>query len=98
MTRLSHTLGFAGVDQYQQIMVRSMLTHAAPYLKSDWQIIESTDGQVVIFGTDTAPDKQNCRVPVQLVDDANDRGDPLQLPTPVRLMRLQEVLKHAEAC
>ena len=96
MTRLSHTLGFAGVDQYQQIMVRSMLTHAAPYLKSEWQIIESADGQVVIFGTGTPPNGQLCRVPVQLVDDANDRGDPLQLPTPVRLMRLLEVLKHAE--
>lgn len=96
MTRLSHTLGFAGVDQYQQIMVRSMLPHAAPYLTSEWQIIESADGQVVIHGADTVPDRQTCRVPVRLVDDANDRGDPLQLPTPVRLMRLLEVLKHAE--
>ena len=34
MTRLSHTLGFAGVDQYQQIMVRSMLT------KPGWSHLE----------------------------------------------------------
>jgi hypothetical protein len=96
MTRLSHTLGFAGVDQYQQIMVRSMLTHAAPYLNSEWHLTESSSGEVVIYGAGTAADTQSCKVPVRLVDDANDKGDPLHLPTPVRLMRLLEVLKHAE--
>ncbi len=96
MTRLSHTLGFAGVDQYQQIMVRSMLTHAAPYLNSEWDLTESTAGEVVIYGAGTVADTQSCKVSIHLVDDANDKGEPLHLPTPVRLMRLLEVLKHAE--
>lgn len=96
MTRHSHTLGFAGVDQYQQIMVRSMLTHAAPYLGSEWHLTESSSGEVVIYGAGTTPDTLSCKVPIHLVDDANDKGDPLHLPTPVRLMRLLDVLKHAE--
>ena len=97
MTRQAYKLCYADVDQYEKAVLASMLQHANQFLQADWSEVGSPPCDMLFCGSGAKHDASSARVVVRLIDDASDRGSPNELPRPIRLMRVLEVLAHAEA-
>jgi hypothetical protein len=97
MTRNAYKLCYADVDQYDKAVLASMLQHANQFLQADWTEVSSPPCDMLFCGSGAQPDASSARIIVRLIDDASDRGSANELPRPIRLMRVLEVLANAEA-
>lgn len=94
--RPTFTIGFLDVDSYHQVLVRSMVSRAAASLAATWDIADSPKADVVIYGPRVAAKNSAGRVNVRLCDQGEISNNPNDLPAPLRLSALLEMLKRAE--
>lgn len=95
--RPTYTIGFLDVDSYHQVLVRSMVSRAAASLSATWDIAETPKADVVIHGPRAAAKNASGRLNVRLCGQGEISNNPQDLPAPLRLSALLEMLKRAEA-
>jgi hypothetical protein len=94
--RPTYTIGFLDVDSYHQVLVRSMVSRAATSLSAAWDIADTPKADLVILGPRTSPKNAPGRINVRLCDQGEISNNPQDLPAPLRLSALLELLKRAE--
>jgi hypothetical protein len=95
--RPSYTIGFLDVDSYHQVLVRSMVSRAATSLSASWDISDTPKADLVIHGPRTTGKNAAGRMVVRLCDQGEISNNPQDLPAPLRLSALLDLLKRAEA-
>ncbi len=95
--RPSYTIGFLDVDSYHQVLVRSMVSRAAATLSASWDIADTPKADLVIHGPRAAAKNAAGRMNVRLCDQGEISNNPKDLPAPLRLSALLDLLKRAEA-
>ena len=94
--RPSYTIGFSGVDQHHQSLVRAMIKRSSTFLSANWEVTEGRPADVLLHGPITPAEAAACRIVARLSPPGESGDGPYDLPDPLRLMSMLTLLERAE--